>query len=100
MKVAQPAAAVILPADINLRALPGGIDPAIQQPTDEIVQFVWIVVKTQGNNKDQWKLCDTRFRGQQSKVGGNFNAEFSSQRIKICRHAENLPDFLLFSKSN
>ena len=37
LNVAQPAAAVILPADINLRALPGGIDPAIQQPTDEIV---------------------------------------------------------------
>jgi Protein of unknown function (DUF 659) len=94
LNVAQPAAAVILPADINLRALPGGIDPAIQQPTDEIVHFVWIVAKTQGNNEYQCKLCDTRFRGQPSKVGSHFNAEFSSQRIKLCRHAGNLPDLL------
>jgi hypothetical protein len=53
LNVAQPAAAVILPADINLRALPVGIDPAIQQPTDETVQFTWIVSKTLGNNEYQ-----------------------------------------------
>jgi hypothetical protein len=94
LNVAQPAAAVILPADINLRALPGGIDPAIQQPTDDTVQFTWIVSKTLGNNEYQCKLCDACFCGQPSKVGSHFHAEFSSQRTKLCRHAGNLPDIL------
>lgn len=87
LNVAQPAAAVILPAEINLKALPGGIDPAIKQ-------FTWIVAKNMGNNEYQCKLCDARYRGRPSKVGSHFHAEFSSQRIKLCRHAGNLPDLL------
>ena len=73
--VAQLAAAVILPADINLRALQGGSDSAIQQPIDEIIEVAWIVAKNQGNNGYQSKICDARFCGQPSEVGNYDNAQ-------------------------
>ena len=49
---ASSSAASVAPVDVayNLRPLPGGIDATIKQPTDDIVQFTWIVSRNVGNN--------------------------------------------------
>lgn len=94
---ASSSAASVAPVDVayNLRPLPGGIDATIKQPTDDIVQFTWIVSRNVGNNEYQCKLCDHRFVGQPSKVAHHFHPDFGNQRVKLCLQSKNLPDVLI-----
>ena len=56
------------PITYDQRPIPGGVDPTIKQPTEEVLQFTWIVSRTKGNNEFQCKICDHRFIGQPVKV--------------------------------
>lgn len=91
---ASSSASSVAPTPYNLRPPPGDVDKDLKQPTEEVLQFTWIVSTNRGNNLYQCKLCDHRFSGQPSKVYNHFIADYSSQRVSICPQAKNLPEIL------
>jgi hypothetical protein len=87
-------ASSVAPTPYNLRPPPGDVDKVLKQPTEEVLQFTWIVSTNKGNNLYQCKVCDHRFSGQPSKVYNHFLPDYSSQRVLICHQAKNLPEVL------
>ena len=91
---ASSTASSVAPIQYDHLKIPGDADVSIQQPTEDVVQFTWIISKNKGNNEYQCKLCNKRFIGQPCKVYNHFQSDYSTQRVITCLQSKNLPELL------
>jgi hypothetical protein len=91
---ASSTASSVAPIQYDHLKIPGDADVTIQQPTEDVVQFTWIISKNKGNNEYHCKLCNKRFVGQPCKVYNHFQSDYGTQRVISCLQSKNLPELL------